>query len=302
MSYERELHELNAPESLIARERREVFPVQGEVRMLAWSGAMVAATGVGLLVARNIDRIGPAALASAIGVAALVCYALAFRKRSLVREYVALLGALLVSVDVAYIESQFHVLGGSWHRHFLLLAVLHGIAAYAFQSRSVLTLSIAALASWLGVENRVETFFNSTADTGWRALLASAVVGAWYAIDTRISERRGPSAEGRQIVFEQSIANLALLGSLLLTFDNEWRWLGALLTLAAAAAVIRLGFARESEVFVIYAYAYAVVAVDVVVVDVLHEEVLAALYLVVSSIAAIVGLFVLHGRFARRSA
>ena len=299
LSFERELVELNAPAGLIARERREVFPVHREVRALAWAGAMLIATGAAVLVSKNLDRIGPVALTTAIGLAAAGCYAAsvwrrASARRSLIDDYLVLLGALLISVDVAYAESQFHLLDAGWPRHFLILAVLHGAAAYLFDSKPVLALSIAALASWLGVEQGPEAILSGTAQTGWRALLACAVVASWRAVDVRYR-----SSRSFEPVFDHSAANLALAGSLLLTIDNRLRPLGLILTIGIAAAVIRIGFRRRSEAFVIYAYAYAVIAIDIVIADALNEGVLIALYLIVSSIAAIVGLFLLHGRFRK---
>jgi hypothetical protein len=302
LSYERELVELNAPAGLIARERREVFSIHREVRGLAWAGAMLVATGAGVLVSKNLDRIGPVALTIAIAVAAVGCYVVSVWRRasarqSLIDDYLILLGALLISVDVAYAESQFHLLDAGWPRHFLILAVLHGAAAYVFDSRPVLALSIAALASWLGVEQGPTAILDGTAETGWRALLACAVVGAWRGLDLRFR-----SARSFEPVFDHSVANLALAGSLLLTIDGRWRPLGLILTIGIAAAVIRLGFRRRSEPFVIYAYAYAVIAIDIVIADAINEGVLVAFYLIVSSTAAIVGLFLLHGRFRKDDA
>ncbi len=298
ISYEPELVRLDAPPALIAIERREVFSVHREVRALAWGGAMLAGTGAAILVSKNLDRIGPVTLAAAIAVAAIACYAYsAFSRRTAIHDYVTLLGALLVSVDVAYIESQFHLLDQGWPRHLLILAVLHGIAAYLFDSRMVLTLSIAALASWLGVEQNAEALFDADpAGTGLRAFVACAAVALWRAIDFRFRTSRT-----FERVFEHAAANLALFGGLLLTIDDRWRLAGLAITLAAAAAVILFGFRRDAEPFAIYAYIYAVVAVDIVIVDALNEDVLITLYLIVSTIAAIAGLFILHGRFRRKA-
>ena len=98
-------------------------------------------------------------------------------------------------------------------------------------------------------------------------------------------------------VFEHATASLALLGGLLLTIDDRWRLGGLLVTLAVAAAVIVFAFRRGSEPFAIYAYIYAVIALDIVIVEALDEDVFITLYLIVSTIAAIAGLFVLHNRF-----
>src|SRR5262249_43665328 len=128
LSYELELERLRpllgstTTDALLARDRREVFSLHPEVRILAWSGALALATAAGWVLKNNLDRIGPLALAMAIGVAAIACYGYAWWHRTratIVDDFIVLLGALLISADVAFVESQFHLLGDDWRRHFL---------------------------------------------------------------------------------------------------------------------------------------------------------------------------------------
>src|ERR1700690_3712137 len=147
-----------AATSLIDIERRDVVSIYPELRMLTWAGVMLISWGVGLYVSKHLDDIGPLAIAAGIGIASVACYAWSFWKRSrqasLVDDHVLLLAALLASADVGYIEYHYHLLGSSWPGHFLFLAVLHAATAYFFQSRFVLSLAVAALAAWLGIERR----------------------------------------------------------------------------------------------------------------------------------------------------
>lgn len=286
---------------LLAQQRRDVFSVHPELRLASWLGVMLVVTGAGILVTRNLDRIGPATLAVAIALAAAACYGYAVWRRraghtSFLDEFVLLLGALLLSVDLGYIESQFHVLDHGWPRHFLIAAILHGTGAYFFGSRALLALSLVALAAWLGVEQRFQRVFESSLETSVRALLSSVIVLIWRAID-----RRQRASRAFQPVFEHFAANLALFGALSLTFEGGTRILGSILTLVFAAVVVAHGFRRRTEAFVIYAYVYGVIAIDVLMVEIIGVDVFIALYLIVSTIAAIVGLFLLHLRF-RRSA
>ncbi len=280
---------------LIAEERRELVTVYTEVRALAWLGVMLIAGGAGVLVSKNLDRIGPVAVAAAIGLAAGGCYAYSSWRRSSGRrgtldEYVLLLGALLLSAGAGYIEHQFHLLGSAWPRHFLLLALIHGVTAYVFDSAALLSLSIAALASWFGIERNADTFFTDSIGTAARAFVCSGVVTIWRFVNRREAFRR---------VFDHFILNLALWGGLILTFNGDTRYPGALAVIILAAVTIVHGFRERHEPFVIYAYIYAVIAIDVVVVEASHEPVSALFYLVISTIAAIVGLFLLHFRFRR---
>ena len=287
---------------LRALERREMFSVYPELRVLAWAGVMLIVAGIGVLVSKNLDRIGPSVLAGAIALAAAACYAYAWRRRasaipSLVDDYVVLLGALLLSADLGYVESQFHLLDQGWPRHFLLLSVVHGVGAYVFASRALLSLSICALAAWLGIEQRVRTLFDSSTDTSVRAFFCAGIVLLW-----RFADRHARPSRTFEPVFAHFAANLALLGAIVLAFHPGNRVVGTLLTLVVATAVIAYGVSKAAEAFVIYAYVYAVVAVDLLVVDRLHGDTSILSYLIVSTVAAIVGLFLLHARFRGRPA
>jgi hypothetical protein len=280
---------------LIAAERREIVSVYGELRFLTWGGVMLIVSGVGVLVSKHLDKIGPVAIAAAIGIASLACYAIfVWRRRSgrqhLADDYVLLLAALLASADVGYIESQFHLLGSNWQRHFLLLAVLHGVTAYLFNSRLVLSLSITALAAYIGIERKVEAVFDSGVDFAVRAFICAATLMVWRAV-----QRKREFAP----VFDHAAANLAFWGSIGLLASDDTRLLGCAIALVLAAFCAWHGFRRGEEAFVIYAYVYGAIAIDVQIGTWLHEEALILIYLILSTIAVIVGLFVTHARMRK---
>lgn len=289
-----------AAAALIARERREVVPVGAEVRTAAWLGVMLIVTGVGIIISKNLDRIGPMVVALAILGASLACYGWAAWRRSsraesAVDPYVLLLGALLLSADAGYVEHQFHLLGGAWARHFLILAVIHGAGAYWFDSRALLSLSISSLAAWLGVEQRPDAIFDNGRALAVRAFTASGVVLAWMWVHGRVR----PKVDFRR-VFEHFAAMLALTGGLALTFDSPTREIGAPLTIAVAGLVIWYGFRVSAESFVLYAFAAGLMALHGVVIPEFRGSINEVLWwLLVSTLAAIAALFVIHGRFKR---
>ena len=277
-------------DALIARERREVFSIHPELRVAGWLGATMLASAAGLLLRSNLDRIGPAALAVMIGVAAAVCYAWAWWRRgraSVVDDSILLLGALLVSADVAFIESQFRVLGDRWEYHFLAIAIFHGAGAYVFRSRVLLSLSITALASYIsfsrGPVNRAEDFSLG----GW---LTGAALLAWRAIDLRLRDETTFTR-----TFEHFAANSALLGGLALL--DMSKVLGGLVTMVIATYVIRWGFHTRHEPFVLYGFVYAVIGVDAMLMHSVDGMTAQIFIVVVSMIAAVLGLLALHARF-----
>lgn len=284
---------------LIAIERRDIVSVYPELRMLTWAGVMLISWGVGLLVSKHLDEIGPLAIAAGLGTASVACYAWAFWKRnreaSLVDDYVLLLAALLASADIGYIEYHYHLLGDSWPRHFLFLALLHGATAYLFQSRLVLSLSVASLAAWLGIERRgVDAIFDAPVVTAWRSFECAAIVIVWRIIDRAV--RRATTFSS---LFDNAAANLAFWGALTLAVHEETRLTGCAIAVVLAVVSMVYGWRTREALFVIYAWVYGTIAIDIAVCDALNEPIVIAFYLLVSTVAAIVGLFVSNARLRR---
>jgi hypothetical protein len=291
LSFESEISQLRPrlgdplADTLIARERREVFSVHAEVRIAAWAGALLVASAVGVFIKNNFDLFDRAFLAGAIGVMAAACYAWCWKRSGIVSDYVLLLGALILSADVGFIEQQFDLFGEHGERHFLLLALIHGVTAYRFGSRLVLSLSIAALAAWMGLDRNLD--IDDSIEFSLRAFACAAVVLVWRFLN------RNPDFSR---VFEHFAANLALWGGLLLLRDAPST--ACLITLTLAALVIAWGFRTGVESFVLYAFVYAVIAIDG---WLLEESANEELVILISMLVAIPALVALHRRFRRNA-
>jgi len=247
----------------LALDRREVFSLHHELRATLYVGVLLVMAGVGIILARNLERIGPLTVVLAIALAAAACAVPAMRAKAAGRpltvagDYLLLLAALLVSADLAYAERQFTLLGPLWSWHLLLLAVVHAAVAYAFASPLVLAASLTALAGWFGVGGSlgdVVFFATSTPVLGARALLCAAVIAAWRHADRRV--RPGTSFSS---VFDHFAANLAFWGAI--AWCIEWPWLAAGLPLLAALAwaSIRHGLDTGRESFLVYGIVYAAI-------------------------------------------
>lgn len=279
----------------IAVERREVVSLDAELRFLTWGGVMLVISGVGTLVARNFERIGPIAVTAAILLASAGCYAYAIWKRrgtpSLVDDLVLLLGALLLSAATGYAEHQFHLLGGAWARHLLLLAIVHAWTAYAFGSRMVLSVALTSLAAYLGVERTLDP----SSTLPWRALLASAVIFAWRFVDIRLRTKTDFAP-----VFTHFATNLAFGGALALIRIDLVS--GCLVALVFAAVSAFYGVRTRDEMFVVYAWVYGTIAVDALVFHYTNDWITGSFFLTLSMIGAIVGLIATHARMRREAA
>jgi hypothetical protein len=245
----------------LARDRGQVFSLQAELRVTLYAGVLLVMAGVGIILARNIDRIGPLAIVLAVALVAIACAVPAARARSAGRalpvagEYLLLLAALLLSADLAYAERQFTLLGPLWSWHLLLLAVVHAATAYAFGSPLVLAAALTALAGWFGVGSApgdVLHLSGSTPSLGARALACALVIAGW-----RYADRRARPGSRFSDVFDHFAANLAFWGAI--AWCLEWPWLAAGLPLLAAFsyASVRRGLDTGREAFLVYGTVYA---------------------------------------------
>jgi len=203
-SLEPEFQELNAAGLIddattsraVALDNSTILSVFEELRFCLYAAVAAITTGVGILVKDNLDRIGPLSLIVALALVAALCYGIAIRtrlrgeSRTLGGDYLLLLGALIASADLGYIESQFHWLGSYWAWHLLILAALHAATAYALDSRLVLALSLASLAAWFGVEQHVGNLLlpeGSLRYVGFRALACAGCgeqcIGVWVPLN-----------------------------------------------------------------------------------------------------------------------
>ena len=115
----------------------------------------------------------------------------------------------------------------------------------------------------------------------------------------RVIDRKLRPATTFSSLFDHAAANLAFWGSLILAFKDETRLLGCAIANRARSGVDALRRRTHEATFVIYAWVYGTIAVDIAVCDAIHEEIFITLYMLVSTVAAIVGLFLSHARLRR---
>jgi hypothetical protein len=247
----------------LARDGGQVFSLHTELRVTLYAGVLLVMAGVGIILARNLDRIGPLAIVLAVALVAVTCALpaarakLAGRALTVTSDYLLLLAVLLGSANLAYAERQFALLGPLWSWHLLLLAFVHAAIAYAFGSSIVLAASLTALAGWFGVGGSpgdALRFSYSSPELGARALVCAALIAAW-----RYADRRARADTRFSDVFDHFATNLAFWGTI--AWCLEWPWLAAGLLLLAALSYgsLRHGLHMGREAFLVYGTVYGAI-------------------------------------------
>lgn len=227
--------------------RGELVSVRVELRAALYFGVLLLVSGAGLLLKENVDRIGPSAIAGAVGLAAGICLAWAWRRAAPASwgetasthpafDYVLLLGALLAAADLAWVEAQTKLLGPAWPLHLLAVAIFYALLAFRFDSRMLLSLALASFAAWRGLALSVAHASLGPGDVGrlrWEAL----ATGALFAAAGIAAARAGKKAHFEDVWVNAGV--LLVLGGLLsgvFTAPGWPGWLVALLFVSAAVA------------------------------------------------------------------
>jgi len=146
---------------LSAIHRKERFSLHYELRGLIYAGVLLVILGAGLTIKTYLAELGHIAIITSLSLSTTAALAYCFfrgeaydRKEvpspNIGFDYVLLLGCSLYSLDMAYIETQFHLLGDTWDSYLLISSVLFLYLAYRFDNRLVLSLALGSLAAWFG--------------------------------------------------------------------------------------------------------------------------------------------------------
>ena len=237
------------PANLFGRvARRQLVTVRLEIRAALYLGVLLLTAGVGLFVKENHERIGPTAIGVAIGVGAAACLVWAGRRSAPFAwgeaasahvgfDYVLLLGALLVATDLAFLETQFTLLGQSWPWHLLVVAVFYWFLAYRFDSRMLLSLSLASFAAWRGIAVSVGRTSLGSGDPA-RLRVEALASGVLFVVLGLASVRAGRKAHFEDVYVNAGL--LLALGGLLsgVLGDRGVGWGGWLLALLLVSSAV----------------------------------------------------------------
>lgn len=303
-SLDPELEVLRAERGTAAAPRTP-FSVAPELRAALYGGVTLILSGTGILLGKHLAQIGPLTLTLLIALAAAACYLPALRAqraasaRSNAADYLLLLGALLLSADLGYAESQWHLLGEHWSWYLPLLAIVHAVCAYRFDSRPVLGVALASLAGWFGIAGVGLAGPLALLTEGWhlgtRALACAATLLTWRALEQRFHGGRFAS------VLLHAATNLAFWASLSWCLD-EGRWpLGLIATLAFAALCIRRALLSRAELFAVYGIGYAALAVMFVIARLTHMSTAGVFWVLLVVLSAAAALKHLHAHLKERA-
>lgn len=138
-----------------------IFSVHRELRFFLYIGILMTIAGAGLTIKQYFANLGAIAVIAAL----TFCFAAAFiysflrggayfpakvNSPNIAFDYILFCGCAFFSMDIAYVETQFRLLGDAWNNYLLFSAALFLFLAYRFDNRLVLSLALSTIAAWFG--------------------------------------------------------------------------------------------------------------------------------------------------------
>ncbi|MFO7570686.1 MAG: hypothetical protein R6W75_12910 [Smithellaceae bacterium] len=156
---------------LLDLHEKRIYSVHRELRLYLYAGMLLLITGAGLTVKQYFVHLGDLVIITAL----TLCFAAAFvycfvkgrafdrgqaASPNLAFDYILFFGCALFAMDIAYIETQFSVLGDGWKNYLLISVALFFLLSYRFDNRLVLSMALSTLAAWFGFTLSAHQFFS----------------------------------------------------------------------------------------------------------------------------------------------
>jgi hypothetical protein len=283
----------------------EPFSLFLELNVLLYAGVLAFVGGLGWTISTWSQQIGDVLVLTILSTVLAASFWYCFSRASTwspaetpapspIFDYVLYLGALVWSLELAYLENRFHLLSGQWDLYLLATAVLYFFLAYRFDNRFVLSLALSSLAGWFGLKI---SQWSANPNAAYReyALLYCLLVG----VSGALLQRRGlkPHFFGTYLNVVANILFWALLSGV---FDQQGYSLWFLALLISCGASLAWGLAHRQFAFVAYAAVYGYVGVSSLFLRNITDTIAVLTYFVVSGVAMLVALVQIGRRFGGR--
>ncbi len=282
---------------LAALARKQPFSVFLELNALLYAGILAFIGGLAWTVRTYSTALGDIVVLAVLSgiLAACLWYCFSRTAPGLIADYVLYLGSLVWSVELAYLETRFHLLSGQWDDYLLATACFYFALAYRFDNRFVLSLALSTLAGWFGF---TISHWPRTAEASYRqyAIVYSLLVGAAGVLLYR------RSIKGHFLgTYLNVAANVLFVAVLSGVFQRDGFALWFLALLVICAASLGYGLTRKQFAFVAYAAVYGYIGVSSLLVRNLNDSTAVLAYFVATGILMLISLVQIARRFGREA-
>ena len=289
---------------LLDLHEKRIFSVHRELRFFLYIGILMVIAGAGLTVKQYFMQLGDVAVISALTLAAAAAFIYCFSKGSpfekesvpspnIAFDYILFFGCAFFSMDVAYIELQYHVLGDAWKNYLLISVVWFFFLAYRFDNRLVLSLALSTFASWFGFTLSGYQLFSFQEYYRLYAVAYALIVLGVGGMAWRLDIKKH---------FFDIYLNFAIhfLCIALVAGVAEYKIVSLYFPalLATCAALAWYGVRVRKFLYMLYAVIYGYVGISIVIIDSIHASTfLVFAYFIITSLSVIGLIFKMSRRF-----
>src|SRR5512145_354471 len=128
----RDENNLSANEAALLADlqERKIYSIHRELRFLLYIGILLVIAGAGLTVRQYFAQLGDLAIVATLSICAVAAWGYCFMKGgafakeevpapNIAFDFILFFGCAFYSLDVAYIETHFSLLGADWKNHLL---------------------------------------------------------------------------------------------------------------------------------------------------------------------------------------
>ena len=166
ISFFKKLHDegiIDTPEMTnIELQVRMPESVYWDLRTLLYLGIVLFTSAIGIIIYKNIDSIGHAAMLISIAALDGLCFYYCIKNGNgysnnkvespgIWYDYILLLASLLLLIFIGYLQFQYTFFGSSWGLALFIPMIILFIVAYYFDHLGVLSMAITNLAAWAGI-------------------------------------------------------------------------------------------------------------------------------------------------------
>lgn len=290
-------------ELLLDLHEKKIFSIHRELRLFLYAGILMVITGAGLTIKQYFSSLGDIAIISALTFCCAAAWIYCFARGSafsmdevasphIAFDYILFFGCACFSMDIAYIETQFHILADWWKNYLLVSAAIFFYLAYRFDNRLVLSLALSTLAAWFGFtlsgsRSLLEEYYRFYAVAYGLLVLCGGVLLYRLAVKKHFFD----------IYLNFAVHFLcAALISGVVEFKISAIYFPALLIACAALAFYAVRVRKF--LYMLYAVIYGYIGLSIVIVDQIHRQTFFIFaYFIVTSLLMIGLIFKMSRRF-----
>ena len=282
---------------------KRLFSVHRELRLFLYVGILMIIAGAGLTVKQYFRNLGDIAIIGALTLCFSAAFSYCFIKGeaysheevpspNIAFDYILFFGCAFLSMDIAYIETRFHLSGDFWNNYLLVCAALFLLMAYRFDNRLVLSMALSTIAAWFGF---TLAGYRLSFEQHYReyAIAYGVVVLLLGGLLYRLEIKK--HFFDIYLNFAVHFLCLALISGII-QYKLFSLYFGGLLL--ACALLVAYALRCREFLYLLYALIYGYIGISTVFVDqIIHETLLVFVYFIITSLGIIGLIFFISRKF-----